>query len=169
MARRVREQDVQAFAEEVALYYESGGLPRIPARVLGWLMVCDPPQQTAAELVEALSISKASASNTLRLLQSLRLIERAPSGSGRAAAYRLCDDGFTGLFERKLQALTAFRPLADRGLALLGADSERARRLRESRALNRFWERELPRLTAKWRRQRRRLAKDGFPVEEDDA
>ncbi len=166
MARRVREQDVQAFAEEVALYYESSGMPRIPSRVLGWLMVCDPPQQTAAELVEALSISKASASNTLRLLQSLRLIERAPSG--RAAAYRLCSDGFTGLFERKLQALTAFRPLADRGLTLLGADSERARRLRESRALNRFWERELPKLTAKWRRQRKRLAKDGFPVEEED-
>ena len=55
------------------------------------------------------------------------------------------------------------------GLTLLGADSERARRLRESRALNRFWERELPKLTAKWRRQRKRLAKDGFPVEEDDS
>ena len=164
--KRTREAAVLAYAEEIALFYERGGLPRIAARVLGWLMVCDPPQQTAGDLVDALSVSKASVSNTIRLLTSVRLIERAPGSKSRSVHYRLCEDGFTGLFEQKLATLTAFRPLADRGLELLGEDGPRALRLREMRALNLFWERALPSLTAKWRRERKRLARAGFPVEE---
>jgi len=167
MPRTKKADALRAYADELALFYEHGGLSRIPSRVLGWLMVCDPPQQTAADLVTALSVSKASVSTTLRLLQSVGLIERAPSTGGRAMSYRLCEDGFTALFERKLDSLTAFLPLADRGLAILGAGSVNARRLREMRALNRFYQRELPKLTAKWARERKRLARAGFPMEEE--
>lgn len=66
----------QFFAEDVGLVFENIGLPRMAGRVLGWLLVCDPPHQSMLELVEALSASKASISNTTRMLIEIGLIER---------------------------------------------------------------------------------------------
>jgi DNA-binding transcriptional regulator GbsR (MarR family) len=63
------------FVERVALMYERNGIPRIAGRILGWLLICDPPAQTAAELAAALHVSKGSISTMTRLLLSLGLIE----------------------------------------------------------------------------------------------
>ena len=33
------------YAEEAAVYLEAMGMPRASGKLLGWLLVCDPPQQ----------------------------------------------------------------------------------------------------------------------------
>lgn len=45
-------------------------------RALGWLLVCEPPEQSAAELAETLQASKGSISTATRVLLRLGFIER---------------------------------------------------------------------------------------------
>jgi DNA-binding transcriptional regulator GbsR (MarR family) len=45
---------LKAWVEETALLFEGLGLPRMAGRVLAWLLVADPPEQTLKEMGEAL-------------------------------------------------------------------------------------------------------------------
>jgi len=52
----VTEQDVLTWVEQIAAaisgYY---GVEMLTARVLGWLMICDPPQQSAQQIAGTLA------------------------------------------------------------------------------------------------------------------
>ncbi|WP_033667812.1 hypothetical protein [Salinispora fenicalii] len=49
----------RAFVEEVAqYYYDNDGMPHDRGRVVGWLMICDPPRQAASQIVAALGVSR---------------------------------------------------------------------------------------------------------------
>jgi DNA-binding MarR family transcriptional regulator len=151
------DDELAAYVEDVALFFEAGGLPRIAGRILGFLLVCDPPYRSAAELAEALGASKGSISTSLRLLQTGALIERVPLPGERATYYQVDSTGFERRFEAMTSTLGAFLPIADRGLALLkGEPAERQRPLRELRALHAFFHDEMPRLLASWRKSRKK-------------
>lgn len=79
----------KAFAEEIGQYFEEHGLPRMEGRVLGWLMICHPPQQSAEELAEALGASRGAISMATRLLQRAGAVERVPTPGSRRHYYRL--------------------------------------------------------------------------------
>jgi DNA-binding IclR family transcriptional regulator len=59
--------------------FELLGGPRTMGRVYGWLLICDPPQQSLTQLADALSVSKASVSTVARELQEAGMVERLPS------------------------------------------------------------------------------------------
>lgn len=66
-----------AYAERIAVFYEkAGGIPRMAGRIMGWLLICDPPQQNAAELGQVLSASKGSISTMTRWLLQIGLINK---------------------------------------------------------------------------------------------
>src|SRR5580693_10368182 len=67
----------ERFIESLGMQLElEAGAPRMVGRVLGWLLVCDPPEQSAAELAERLQASKGSISTATRLLLRMGMIER---------------------------------------------------------------------------------------------
>ncbi|MFD0468824.1 GbsR/MarR family transcriptional regulator [Nonomuraea thailandensis] len=71
-----REQ-VRAWVERVAMFVsEEWGLAPIAGRVLGWLMACDPPAQTAGDIAGAIGASRASLTTNMHLLTSVRLVRR---------------------------------------------------------------------------------------------
>lgn len=147
--------ELASYIEEVALFYETGGLPRIAGRILGLLLVCDPPHRSAGELATELKASRGSVSTMTRMLLSMALIKRVAIPGERATRFALTDDGFEQAFENGMKNLAAFRPLAERGLALLEREGpERGQRLRDLCELYSFWEAELPKLLAKWRKER---------------
>ena len=47
------------FVDRLGLFMEMLGGPRTMGRVYGWLLICDPPQQSLTELAQTLSVSKA--------------------------------------------------------------------------------------------------------------
>ncbi|MEN0061767.1 MAG: MarR family transcriptional regulator [Myxococcota bacterium] len=152
---RTVSDDLRRYVEDLALFYEAAGLPRIAGRILGLLLVCEPPHRTAAQLIEELGASKASVSQMTRLLVSAGLIERFAQRGERASYFRIRDDGFETLFEREIATIRGFGPIADRGLALLGPEAgDRGSRLRALRALYRFFEEAMPDLIDRWRRER---------------
>jgi DNA-binding MarR family transcriptional regulator len=136
------------YAEDAAVVMESMGMPRAYGKLLAWLMVCDPPQQSAAELAEALGLSKGSVSMGIRILGNNRLIRRVP-GPGRRRMYEMTEDALI----RAVRGDTyrTFRELMQRGLALLGGqDAPRAHRLRRNYEFMAYMERELPLLAERF-------------------
>lgn len=120
-------------------------------RILGWLLICDPPQQSLDELVKTLGASKGSISTMTRLLMKLGLIERASVPGERRAYFRVAPDAWYRLSKEHLARISAFRELTEKGLALLeGEDPGLKQRLMEARDLHVFFERELPALMDRW-------------------
>lgn len=149
--------DVQRFSEELALVMEQDGLPRTAGRILGWLLICDPPQQTAAGLAEAIGASRASISTMTRLLIQAGLIERRTRPGDRRNYYQFRLVAWPDLIRERLRTLRALRDLADRGAALLPRrDADRRRWLAELRSLYGWLEQELPDVLARWERHHRR-------------
>jgi hypothetical protein len=59
--------------------------------------------------------------------------------------------------KRRLEQITAFRKLAERGLALLeGEDPRLGQRLEEMRDMHAFLETEIPLMTARWEQHQQR-------------
>lgn len=132
------------FVEEFALAYEAVGIPRIAGRILGWLMICDPPEQTASQLAATLGVSKASISTMTRLLTQMHLIEKVPKRGARSVFYRIRPGIWTQRVRNGLASLVIYKQLAEKGLRLMeNAPPERSERLLEMYQIYSFFEEEL--------------------------
>jgi DNA-binding transcriptional regulator GbsR (MarR family) len=156
-----RQFEMQHFVEDVGLFFEQSGLPRMAGRVLGWLLISDPPHQSMNELVDALSASKASISNTTRLLIQLGLIERVSLPGYRPDYYRIKSGAWYQILEERMKRLSNFRQLAERGLALLEAKKpELKTRLQEMHEVYSFFEQAMPTLLERWKQADGTLVKE---------
>jgi DNA-binding transcriptional regulator GbsR (MarR family) len=143
------------YVEEFGLFWEQMGLPRMTGRILGWLLICDPPEQTMTDLTEVLQASKSSISTGTRMLIQFGFIERISLPGERKDYYRLLPHLWTRVLAAKQGQLTDFLQLAQRGLALLSeTDAQRRERLEEMHDLYAFMEVEYPKLLERWRTER---------------
>ena len=151
-----RPAEEQNFVEEVGIVFEQTGLPRMSGRILGWLMISDPPHQTTGELAEVLMASKGSISTMTRLLIRIGLIERISLPGQRRDYFRIKPGASHQLLKDSLAQATAFRQLAERGLELLKDKAFLTRQwLEEMHAMYAFFERELPTLLERWEQERK--------------
>ncbi|HEX7252496.1 MAG TPA: MarR family transcriptional regulator, partial [Thermoanaerobaculia bacterium] len=145
-------RDALFYVEQWGLLFEQSGLPRMAGRVLGWLLLCDPPEQTAAQLLDGLAASKGSISTTTRLLERFGIVERVCMPGDRRTYFRVAPGAFTTMIEDKLRYVTTWKELAGRGLALLKKSPKaRARRLQSMHDFYSFLEQEFPALIERWR------------------
>lgn len=138
------------YVEEFGLFFEQFGLARTAGRMLGWLLVCDPPHQTMDELTEVLQVSKSSISTASRLLIQTGLVSKVSFPGERKDFYRISEDAWIQAWSAKNNQTTAMREMAARGLELLPDDPNRQKRLQEMHDLYEFLEEELPKLTERW-------------------
>ncbi|MFI6426859.1 GbsR/MarR family transcriptional regulator [Promicromonospora sp. NPDC050880] len=118
-----RRDQLMRWVEQVATFcVEEWGLPPITGRVLGWLMICDPPEQSAGEIADTIQASRASLTSNMRLLTAIGLVRKVRRPGDRTAYYRIEDDAWHKVVERKLDSLSAFGDIADEGFALVGRD-----------------------------------------------
>jgi DNA-binding transcriptional regulator GbsR (MarR family) len=121
------------FVDRLGLFMEMLGATRTMGRVYGWLLICDPPQQSLTELAQTLSVSKASVSTVARQLQEGGMIERLPSPT-RQHRYRVTPSGFTSVLDTQLSLMKPGIDVADFGLSVLGKDrAEQRERLEDFR------------------------------------
>ncbi len=142
------------FVEEVGMFFEQTGVPRMAGRILGQLIISDPPHQCTNELSEALTASKGSISTMTRLLIQIGLIERLSLPAVRYDFFRIRPGAWTHMIKQSGAQLTAFRQLAERGLELLENKSPLSRQwLEEMREMYAFFEREFPTLLERWEQE----------------
>jgi DNA-binding transcriptional regulator GbsR (MarR family) len=149
--------EVDRFMEELGVLLEFEiGTPRMVGRTLGWLLVCDPPEQSAAELAEMLHASKGSISTATRVLLRQGFIERVRFRGERFDRFMARPEAWDDFFWRTEQ-FEAPRRVLRLGLdALADEPAERRARLEELDALYAWWEQRLPKLREEWLADRRR-------------
>ena len=135
------------FIEDIGLFFEQMGMPRMAGRILGALLISDPPQQSINELAERLQTSKSSISIMSRLLVENGLIEKAPSTVPRRDYYRFKTGGWLIYMRQWLGLMSALHEITERGLILMQEKPpELQQRLQEAHDLFSFIEDEFPTL-----------------------
>ncbi|MDQ6777892.1 MAG: transcriptional regulator [Actinomycetota bacterium] len=136
------------------LWAKSYGLPRMTGRVLAWLLVCDPAEQTAAQIAEALDASKGSISGATGMLVRARLVDRLHFRGERADRFRLRPEAWDEQV-RDLGAGEARALIALGREALADAPASRRARLEELDAFYEWWETRSPALAEEWQEYKR--------------
>jgi Predicted transcriptional regulators len=150
------------FADHSGRFYaRQYGFPPMAGRLLGYLIVCDPPEQTIAGLAEALMASRSAITGAMKLLEAYQLVIRSRMAGERVDHFsidpaRIEPKGFDATIHREQAELMR------EGLALLPDDSSIRRAvLEELAALADFLSERLPELADEWRVHRDKLRAEG--------
>jgi DNA-binding transcriptional regulator GbsR (MarR family) len=141
----MRYYEEKHFVEDISLYFEQMGLPRMAGRVLGVLLISDPIEQSLTDLAEILQASKSSISTTTRLLSEMGLIERAASPVPRQVYFQFKPGGWLVFIRQRLKLWASLHQIAEHGLELLqDRDPALRERLQEAHDMFSLIEGELP-------------------------
>jgi DNA-binding transcriptional regulator GbsR (MarR family) len=152
-------EELGSFADDIGLFYEELGFPRVWGRVLGWLLVCQPESQAAEDLATALHASRGSISMATQALIRANMIERQTLRGNRRTHYRIRSGAWASVFEDQTRLATKMRELAERGRTLLNDEpADRRHRVEELHDLTAFYERESPLLLARWQKHHQHTA-----------
>ena len=145
----------ERFVEGLGQWMESHGLPRMAGRMYAWLLICHPPEQTAAEIADALQASRGAISGSARMLTAIGLVRRGTRRGDRREYFSVPPGSITRLVESGATAYQGFVDLADDGLDLLrDRPADQRARLQEVRDVYAFFVREFPSLIARLRDER---------------
>ena len=139
--RALNQALIERFVEEVGVMLElEAGAPRMVGRVLGWLLVCEPPGQSAAELAEQLQASRGSISTATRVLLRMGLLERLRLRGERFDRFQARPAAWDEVLWRQEQ-FSLPRRVMKLGLeALADEPAERRARLEEVDFMYAWWE-----------------------------
>jgi hypothetical protein len=160
---------IERFVEALGIQLElEVGTPRMVGRTMGWLLVCDPPEQSAAELAESLQASKGSISTATRVLLRIGLIERVRFRGERFDRFRAQPEAWDEVLWSEDQFKAPRRVLRLGLEALAGEPPGRRARLQELDALYAWWEERIPALRVQYLADRRRARADEHSEVNDD-
>jgi DNA-binding transcriptional regulator GbsR (MarR family) len=107
------------FIELMGRWWESTTGGKAAGRILGWLMICEPPHQAAADLVDSLELSTGTVSTQIRVLERILFVERVTFPGDRVTYYQLKPDVWIGVMmsepdhiRRMLELSEAAAPVA---------------------------------------------------------
>jgi len=156
-----RDEEIM-FADHVGRFYARRyGFPPMVGRVLGYLLVCEPPEQSIAELSEALLASRSAITSALSVLERLHAVQRSRAAGERMDRVRL---DFSSAQSRGFD-ITEYQELGDlarEGLKVLNdAPAERRAAALEMAALADFLVERIGALEKEWETYRDALRKRG--------
>ncbi|WP_291417425.1 MarR family transcriptional regulator [Actinophytocola sp.] len=146
---------VARFVERFALFLVQSGVPRMPARVFGALLVTEEGKRSAAELAESLRVSPAAVSGAVRYLAQVGLIVRARDPGERRDHYEVTEDVWYEAYADRDKQFEQWSLLLGDGAAILGRHTNAGARLNESRKFFDFLRDEIPNMMRRWREYQR--------------
>ena len=151
------------FMEEMGQVLAAYGMTPMAGRMWAWLLICEPPEQTAAEIADALGASRGAISGTARILASAGFIKRATRRGDRREYFSAPPEALESMLGSATQVYRQLREMSERGLrAIAHRPVEEQQRLQEFHDVLGFIEREIPLVIDGFIRQRAaaRLASD---------
>lgn len=143
------------FVEEMGGFLGSIGMTPMSGRMWGWLLICDPIEQTAADISAALQASRGAISGTARILASAGLIRRTTRPGDRREYFSAPPEALDSMLASAGAIYRQMREIAERGLAATANRPTTARaRLQEFHDVMAFVETEVPRLVEQFLRER---------------
>lgn len=144
-----------AFVEEMGQALAAYGMTPMAGRMWGWLLICEPPEQTAADIAAALHASRGAISGTARLLASAGMIRRTTRRGDRREYFSAPPETFETFLRSAGRIYRQFREMAERGLDAMADRPPASRaRLEEFRDVFAFVEREVPAVVDGFLRER---------------
>lgn len=141
----------QTFVERMGLAFDELGSPRMMGRIVGYLLICDPPSRSAPELCAELDASKGAINTMTRQLVAAGLLERVAAPGARAARFQVRKAGWMELLRHRLKRLHQMREIAATGLsALADAPAERRERLQSFHDFYQYIEQEMEPMLARF-------------------
>jgi hypothetical protein len=146
------------FADHAGRFYARRyGMAPMVGRLVGYLAVCDPREQSISELADALLASRSAIAGAVNTLESLGLIRRYRAAGERMDRVRI-DLSSPGTFGFDISEYQEQGELAREGLRLLGeVPPERQEILLEWAAFADFLVERLPVLEQEWKQRREEL------------
>jgi len=133
------------------MLFEVLGATRMMGKILGWLLISDPPEQSAADIAIAVNASAGTVSTTTRMLVQASMIEKIGIAGKRSAHFRVRPEMWGSLMKSRLQSIQVMEQMASEGLDVFPeADGEPNIRLRELRSYCRFVNERFPKLFDEW-------------------
>jgi hypothetical protein len=150
------------FADHAGRFYARRyGMAPMVGRLIGYLAVCDPHEQSITELADALLASRSAIAGAVHVLETLRLIQRSRSAGERMDRVRLdmSSPQATGFDVSEYQEQAE---LAREGLRLLAdAAPDRQAIVLEWAAFADFLVERIPVLEQEWKQRRQALRAAG--------
>jgi DNA-binding MarR family transcriptional regulator len=150
------------FADHMGRFYARRfAFPPMVGRLLGYLSVCDPPEQSIGELADALLASRTAITNAVKALETMRAVRRTRAAGERMDRVRidLSSPQSLGMDVTEYEEL---RELAHEGLDVLrDAPVERQAVLREVAAFADFLLEQVPQMKQEWEARRAALVASG--------
>ncbi len=143
-------EEISQYVERFAGVMANSGVPTMSARVMGRMLVSPNGTMTAAELADTLKISQPAVSGAVRQLIQMSFISRERMPGSRKDHYRIREDVFAAILERRNQALTEWAASSSHGAALFGADTTVGRRLSEAAEFFNFVHSDLEQTMKEW-------------------
>jgi DNA-binding MarR family transcriptional regulator len=153
MSQEPSPEAVSQFVERFAGVLTNSGVPSMSARVMGRMLVSPTGTMTASELAEALRISQPAVSGAVRQLLQVGFISRERLPGSRKDHYRIRDDVFAAILERRNDALGEWEASTRAGADLFGAETPVGRRLQEAADFFDFIRDDLNQMIKGWRAQ----------------
>jgi DNA-binding transcriptional regulator GbsR (MarR family) len=147
---------VLIFTEHTGRFYaKQYSFPPVVGRLLGYLFVCEPMEQSIGDIANALLTSRSAVTNAVNMLETMHLVNRIRPAGSRVALISIAGsdswekNGFDPA-EYREQAR-----LAREGLAILkNASPKRRQALEEAAALNDFLTVRMTSLLEEWHKYR---------------
>ncbi|MFZ3071088.1 MAG: MarR family transcriptional regulator [Anaerolineaceae bacterium] len=151
------QMDEWHFIEDLGLFFEQMGMSRMAGKVIGALLIADPPNQSLTDLSTKLKASKGSISQTTRMLIEQGLVERVATSLPRQTCYRFRPGGWVNYMQMWLGLMAELHGITERGLVLMTEKSEETKeRLMEAHDLFSSMEDQLPSVLASMEAERLR-------------
>ena len=133
------------FVERFGMLFEQAGHPPMLGRVLGWLLICNPPVQTQNEIADALQASMGSISSSLKILTHLLWVQRHRVPGDRRIFFSIPSGIWSNLLRKRMEFVSSLKILAEEGLEISAGESDESKsRLLEMHKVYSFMETELP-------------------------
>ena len=154
------------FADHMGRHYARRySFPPMVGRLVGYLAVCDPPEQSIGELADALLASRSAITGAAKVLEGLHVVRRSRAAGERMDRVRI-DMSTPQALGMDVTEYEELRDLAREGLEVLrGAPPERGNGGVEMEALSDFLLEEIPRFQEAWEKRRAELVAAGTLLE----
>ena len=134
-----------AFVEAMGQFLGSSGMTPMAGRVWGYLLICDPPEQTAAEIARELHASRGAISSTVRLLEAATFVRRTRKRGDRREYFSAPPGTFHTFAGNAGAIYRRLRLVIEQGLEAIGGKPPAIReRLEEAHEVIVYIERAIP-------------------------
>lgn len=147
--------DLEKYIEDVGLFYDRLGLPKMAGRILGFLAATDQDQHSFDEIIKQLKASKGSISGNINFLVKQRLIEKLMITGDRKSYYRFATDNIFKIINQKVTSIKEVKQI------FIGANninknlgSPRRKKIIDIIEFYDFLELEIPKLRDKFLKQK---------------